>query len=93
MPSESKIFSNLKTLTNGEYVNPWTNKVIEVNDTYNDLLFCYWYFFDEFMRGSGYFKPNNATSFTPIDRAIRSLPGREKNITEEERYRRFYGKK
>lgn len=90
---ESKIFSNLKLLCNGEFTNPWTNRTITQNDTYNDLLFCYWYFFDGFMRSDDFFKPQNMTSFTPVDRGIRQLPGREKNISEEKRYYKYYSKK
>lgn len=92
MTPEPKVFSNLKLLCNGEFINPWTNKVITQNDIYNDLLFCYWYFFDGFMREEVFFKPNNLTSFTPIDRGIRELPEREKNISEQERYRKYYCK-
>jgi len=71
-------------------VNPWTGEEIGVNDTYNNLLFCYLHFYHRF--GDVVFRPNDLPSYTSIDRVIRDLPNREKNVTREEEYREEYSK-
>ena len=71
--------------------NKWyKGRVFHVNSSYNDLLLGYWVKYDKFMLEA--LVPNNLTSMTAIDRAIRSLPGRLKNISNKERMQRFYGK-
>ena len=71
--------------------NKWyKNQVFHVNSSYNDLLLGYWTIYDNFMLEA--LVPNNLTSMTAIDRAIRLLPGRLKNISNKERMQRFYGR-
>ena len=88
--SESKTLKNLLELTNGSYQNYWSKETLQVNSTYNDLIWNYWHYFDGFP-DKGYLHPNELSSFTGIDRAIRSLPGRIKSISEAERMRKYYG--
>ena len=64
------------------------NLKITPNASYNDILFTYWKTFDKF--GEIFLKPNEITSYTRIDRIIRDIPGRDKNISEEERFRKYY---
>ena len=84
---DSKLVKNLKFIIGKE--NFWTKELLNVNSTYNDLIWNYWHYFDGFPE-TGFLKPNDLTSFTGIDRAIRELPGRIKNISEQERYRKYY---
>lgn len=86
---ESKVLRNLKSLIGQK--NFWTNENLNVNSSYNDLIWNYWHYFDGFPE-SGFLKPNDLSSLTGIDRAIRDLPGRIKNLSEQERFRRYYSK-
>ena len=83
---DPKILRNLGAMIGQS--NPWSNEKLHVNSTYNDLIFCYWYYFDEFLKFV--LKPNKLTSVEPIARAIRLLPGREKNIKMQARIAKYY---
>lgn len=85
---DPKILRHLKEMLG--LINPWDGKVLHVNSSYNDLYFCYIRFYDKF--GEKTFYPNEMTSLTQLDRAIRQLPGREKNILLQERLRKYYGR-
>lgn len=87
MTKESKTLKNVKQLIG--QTNYWTHETLHENSSYNDLLFNYWHYFDGYPE-STFLMPNALTSFTPIDRAIRQLPGRIKNISEQERLRKYY---
>ena len=89
MPEDSKVLKNLKSIIGKE--NYWTHEPLTENSTYNDLIFNYWHYFDGFPE-SGFFHPNDLTSLTPIDRAIRQLEGRVKNISEQMRMSKYYVK-
>ncbi len=83
---DPKVLANLKRIMGK--INPFTQKLLHVNSTYNDIIFTYWHYFDNY--GKTTFQPNRLTSVEPINRAIRLLPGREKNIKMELRIRRYY---
>jgi len=68
--------------------DPFTGNRLSVNSTTNDIIFTYLHFYHKL--GDVPLKPNELPSLQAIDRVIRDLPGREKNLPEEERYRRFY---
>ena len=68
--------------------NPFNGMEIHENSSYNDLLFCYYHYYCNL--GNTVLKPNDLPSYTAIDRVIRDLPNRKKNMSEEERYRIFY---
>jgi len=89
LTEDSKILKNLKSIIGRP--NYWTKEQLTENSTYNDLIFNYWHYFDGFPE-SGFFHPNDLTSLTPIDRAIRQLEGRVKNISEQMRMSKYYVK-
>lgn len=89
MPADDpKILRNLKEKILGQ-INGYTGEPLTVNSTYNDLIFAYWIIIDGFPN-RGFRSPNELTSVEPIARAIRLLPGREKNIKAEQRIRKYY---
>ena len=83
---DPKILANLKKMLGK--TNPFTHIVLHENSTYNDLIFSYWFFYDKY--GQTSFQPNRLTSIPALDRAVRLLPGRIKNIHLQERIRRYY---
>lgn len=85
---DPKILKNLKEKVLGT-MNSFTGEPLQVNSTYNDLVFGYWHVVDGFPE-HGFRSPNNLTSIEPITRAIRLLPGRVKNIKAEQRIREYY---
>jgi len=86
---DSKILRNLKDMLGKK--NYWTGEILNENSTYNDLIWNYWHYYDGFP-DRGFLKPNELTSFTPIDRGIRELPNRIKNISQQRRIREHYSK-
>jgi len=80
------IYQNLMSMMGKS--NPFTGEELHQNSSYNDLLFSYYHFYHKL--GDVALKPNNLPTFTSIDRVIRELPAREKNLTEEARYHKFY---
>ena len=80
---DDEIMTNLQILIQEE--------LIDVNDPYNFILFQYWRRFDRL--GDMALDPIQLTSYTRVDRKIRDLPGREKDIREEERFRKYYAEK
>lgn len=84
----SNIYANLMEMMGRE--NPYTQEELNENSSYNDLLFCYYFYYCSL--GQTVLKPNLMPSYTAIDRVIRDLPNREKNLSEEERYRKYYSK-
>ena len=84
----NKIYRNLMDMMG--HPNPFTEDLLHINSTYNDLILSYWFFYDRF--GHDMTKPNTLTGIVKIDRVIRELPNRKKNLTEEQRYREYYRK-
>lgn len=87
---DPKILANLKRLIAKGMHNPWEKVPLHVNSTYNDLVFSYWYYYDDYSKNA--LKPNKLTSIEPITRAIRLLAGREKNIKMQTRIAKYYAK-
>jgi len=87
--TDPKLVRNLKAMMGKK--NYWTGETLNENSTYNDLIWNYWHYYDGFP-DQGFLKPNELTSFTPIDRAIRELPNRIKNISQQKRIRDHYSK-
>ena len=82
-----EIYHNLMEMMGKE--NPYNpQETLSVNSSNNDLIFCYLYFYCSL--GQMALKPNLLPSIQAIDRVIRDLPNREKNLTEQERYRKYY---
>lgn len=80
------IYKNLMDMMGKQ--NPFTGEELHQNSSYNDLLFCYLHFYHQL--GEVPLKPHQLPSYTAIDRVIRDLPNREKNLSEESRYHKFY---
>jgi len=88
---DPKILGNLKNKVLGQ-MNSFTGETLTKDSTYNDLIFAYWTNIDGYPE-KGFRSPNQLTSVEPIARAIRLLPGREKNIKAEQRIRKYYSPK
>ena len=80
------IYKNLNLMMGKN--NPFTGEQLHPNSSYNDLLFSYYHYYHKL--GDIPLKPNFLPTYTAIDRVIRELPGREKNLSEEARYHKFY---
>ncbi len=81
------IAENLKAMMGKE--NPfYPQEILTESSNYNDLLFSYYFYYCGF--GQVSLRPSMLPSYLSIDRVIRDLPNREKNLPREEKYREHY---